>query len=65
MKSKKIYLLALIPIVLAFAFFMVTKAFELLRQPSDGEVFYGVLLLCIIFFILIKIGAYVAKNWKK
>lgn len=60
---KKYYALALIPIVLALAFFVFSKAFELLRQPSDYDVFYGVMLLCIIFFIIIKAGIYVSKNW--
>lgn len=61
---KKYYSIALIPIVLALAFFIFTKAFELIRQPSDYDVFYGVMLLCIVFFIIIKAGFYVSKNWK-
>ncbi|SFJ68406.1 hypothetical protein [Myroides guanonis] len=60
---KKYYAFALVPIVLALAFFVFSKAFELLRQPSDYDVFYGVMLLCIIIFIIIKAGIYVSKNW--
>ncbi len=60
---KKYYAFALVPIVLALAFFIFSKAFELLRQPSDYDVFYGVMLLCIIIFIIIKAGIYVSKNW--
>lgn len=60
---KKYYTLALVPIVLALAFFVFSKAFELIRQPSDQDVVYGVLLLCIIIFIIIKAGIYVSKNW--
>lgn len=60
---KKYYVLALVPLVIALAFFVLSKAFELLRQPSDYDVFYGVMLLCIIIFIIIKAGIYVSKNW--
>ena len=60
---KKYYAFALVPVVLALAFFVFSKAFELLRQPSDYDVFYGVMLLCIIIFIIIKAGIYVSKNW--
>ena len=60
---KKYYAFALVPIVLALTFFIFSKAFELLRQPSDYDVFYGVMLLCIIIFIIIKAGIYVSKNW--
>gem|GEM_PF-1384981 len=55
LNSKKIYLVASIPILIMGYLYIFTLAFEWLRAPSDMKVFGGAVLLCLIVVTLISI----------
>jgi phosphate starvation-inducible membrane PsiE len=52
MKRPPLYIFLLIPIVILIAIWMLTMAFELMRQQSDFSVVAGVVILFTILLIL-------------
>lgn len=54
-KRNWLYYIATVPLILLIYVVAFTKAFELMRTPSDLSVFGGIALLCLIMITLIFI----------
>ena len=62
MKNVKIYVFAVILIVVVVLFWVLTEAFHLLTAPSDLSVLGGVLLMCAAILVIIKLSIFAIKK---
>lgn len=62
MKNEKILAVAAIPAIIAIILFVFTQAFHMLTAPSDISVIGGVLLLCVSFFVVVKLSIFAFKK---
>lgn len=65
MKNKKIFLIAVVPVLIIVLMWLLTQAFELIRQPSDQDVALGFLLLGVTLAIIVFSTLFIKNKFFK